>query len=170
MKHSTRLAVGFDFPHDREVIVTDTVGFIRDLPKDLVGAFRTTLDELRDADMLLHVVDASAPNIDQQITAVETVLQSLDMDTIPRVMVLNKCDRLSAHEIDVLCERYHAIGISALEPGNATALDRAPRNPAYLRSQAPPAHDGRSRPAAPGPGTCISPLTTAQLAATIIAS
>ncbi|MDR4480269.1 MAG: GTPase HflX [Nitrospira sp.] len=102
------------FPHDREVIVTDTVGFIRDLPNDLVGAFRTTLDELRDADMLLHVVDASAPNINQQITAVETVLQSLAMDTIPRVMVLNKSDRLSAHEVLVLCERYHAIGISAL--------------------------------------------------------
>ncbi len=101
------------FPHDREVIVTDTVGFIRDLPKDLVGAFRTTLDELRDADILLHVVDASAPNVDQQITAVETVLQSLNLDTIPRVMVLNKCDRLSAHEAGVLCQRYHAIGISA---------------------------------------------------------
>ncbi len=103
------------FPHDREIIVTDTVGFIRDLPKDLVGAFRTTLDELRDADMLLHVVDASAPNLDQQITAVDTVLQSLELDTIPRVMVLNKCDQLSAHETNVLCQRYHAIGISALD-------------------------------------------------------
>jgi GTP-binding protein HflX len=102
------------FPHDREVIVTDTVGFIRDLPKDLVAAFRTTLDELRDADLLLHVVDASAPDVDQQITAVETVLQSLSLDTIPRVMILNKCDRLSAHETLVLCQRYHAIGVSAL--------------------------------------------------------
>ncbi|MGC3975169.1 MAG: GTPase HflX [Nitrospira sp.] len=103
------------FPHDREVIVTDTVGFIRDLPKDLVGAFRTTLDELRDADMLLHVVDASALNLDQQITAVDTVLRSLQLDTIPRVMVLNKCDRLSPREADVLCQRYHAIAISALD-------------------------------------------------------
>lgn len=103
------------FPHDREVIVTDTVGFIRDLPKDLVGAFRTTLDELRDADMLLHVVDASAPNLDQQISAVDAVLQSLQLDTIPRVMVLNKCDRLTAHEADVLCQRYHAIAVSALD-------------------------------------------------------
>ena len=103
------------FPHDREVIVTDTVGFIRDLPKDLVGAFRTTLDELRDADMLLHVVDASAQNLDQQITAVDTVLQSLQMDTIPRVMVLNKCDRLSAHQAEVLCKRYHGIAVSALD-------------------------------------------------------
>ena len=103
------------FPHDREVIVTDTVGFIRDLPKDLVGAFRTTLDELRDADMLLHIVDASAPNLDQQVTAVDTVLQSLQMDTIPRIMVLNKCDRLSAREAEALCQRYHGIAISALD-------------------------------------------------------
>ena len=56
---------------------------------------------------------AVQPNVDQQITAVETVLQSLNLDTIPRVMVLNKCDRLSAHEAGVLCQRYHAIGISA---------------------------------------------------------
>jgi len=103
------------FPHDREVIVTDTVGFIRDLPKDLVGAFRTTLDELRDADMLLHVLDASASNLDQQIAAVDAVLQSLRLDTIPRVMVLNKCDRLSPREADVLSQRYHAIAISALD-------------------------------------------------------
>lgn len=102
------------FPHEREIIVTDTVGFIRDLPKDLVGAFRTTLEELQDADMLLHVVDATAHDIDLQITAVETVLRSLDLETIPRVLVLNKCDRLSAHECLVLCQRYRAIGISAL--------------------------------------------------------
>lgn len=103
------------FPHDREVIVTDTVGFIRDLPKDLVGAFRTTLDELRDADLLLHVVDASAADIDQQIKAVDSILQSLTLDTLPRVMVLNKCDRLSAQETQALCERYRAIGVSALD-------------------------------------------------------
>ena len=110
------------FPHDREVIVTDTVGFIRDLPKDLVGAFRTTLDELRDADLLLHVVDASADDIDQQIKAVDDILQSLNMDTIPRVMVLNKCDRLTAQEIRVLCARYHAIGISALDRDSVRPL------------------------------------------------
>lgn len=101
------------FPHDREVIITDTVGFIRDLPKDLVGAFRTTLDELRDADILLHVIDATAKQIDLQITAVETILRSLELDSIPRVLILNKCDRLSVHDSLVLCERYHAIGISA---------------------------------------------------------
>jgi GTP-binding protein HflX len=102
------------FPQDREIIVTDTVGFIRDLPKDLVGAFRTTLEELRDADMLLHVVDATARDIDLQIQSVEAVLRTLEVDDIPRVLVLNKCDRLSAHESLVLCQRYRAIGISAL--------------------------------------------------------
>ncbi|MCK6500003.1 MAG: GTPase HflX [Nitrospira sp.] len=103
------------FPEDRELIVTDTVGFIRDLPKDLVGAFRTTLEELRDADLLLHVVDASAQDIDLQISAVESVLRSLDLEHLPKVLVLNKCDRLSPHERLVLCQRYRAIGISALQ-------------------------------------------------------
>ncbi|MBH0195033.1 MAG: GTPase HflX [Nitrospira sp.] len=104
------------FPQDREVIITDTVGFIRDLPKELVGAFRTTLEELREADLLLHIVDAGAADIDVQITAVVSILQELDVDAIPRMVVFNKCDRLPAHHIEPLCRRYHAIGISALQP------------------------------------------------------
>ena len=104
------------FPQGREVIMTDTVGFIRDLPKELLGAFRTTLDELREANLLLHLVDASAVDIDVQITAVITILQELKLDTIPRVLVFNKCDRLPAHEVEPLCRRYQAIGISALQP------------------------------------------------------
>lgn len=110
------------FPEDREIIVTDTVGFIRDLPKDLVGAFRTTLEELRDADMLLHVVDATAKDIDLQIKSVEEILTTLQVDGIPRVLVLNKCDRLSAHESLVLCARYRAISISALRKDSLRPL------------------------------------------------
>ncbi|MFO0772846.1 MAG: GTPase HflX [Nitrospiraceae bacterium] len=110
------------FPEDREIIVTDTVGFIRDLPKDLVGAFRTTLEELRDADMLLHVVDVTAKDIDLQIKSVEEILSTLQVDGIPRVLVLNKCDRLSAHESLVLCARYHAISISALRKDSLRPL------------------------------------------------
>jgi GTP-binding protein HflX len=102
------------FPHNREVIITDTVGFIRDLPKDLMGAFRTTLEELRDADILLHLVDGSARDPDAQIKAVETILTELDLDSIPRVLVLNKCDRLPLEQVAPLCRRYNAIGISAL--------------------------------------------------------
>jgi GTP-binding protein HflX len=103
------------FPHDREIIVTDTVGFIRDLPKDLLGAFRTTLEELRDADILLHLVDASAQDIDGRIAAVESVLKTLELDGIPRIVVLNKCDRVSAHEATLLTQRYKAIAISAVQ-------------------------------------------------------
>jgi GTP-binding protein HflX len=103
-------------PHGREVIITDTVGFIRDLPKDLLAAFRTTLEELRDADLLLHVVDAGAKDLDAHIAAVDTVLQSLTLDQLPRVLVFNKCDQLPAAQAEALCRRYSAIGISALHP------------------------------------------------------
>jgi GTP-binding protein HflX len=110
------------FPQEREVIVTDTVGFIRDLPKELVGAFRTTLEELREADLLLHVVDASATDIDVQITAVVEILHELNLDTIPRMLVFNKCDRLPPHEAAPLCRRYAATGISALDPSTLPPL------------------------------------------------
>lgn len=103
------------FPQDREVIVTDTVGFIRDLPKELVGAFRTTLEELREADLLLHVVDASAPDIDVQMKAVLDILEELELDKIPQVLIFNKCDRLPPAQAEALCRRYHAIGICALD-------------------------------------------------------
>jgi GTPase len=112
------------FPHGREVILTDTVGFIRDLPKDLAAAFRTTLDEMRDADLLLHVVDAGAKDLAAHIASVETVLQSLTLDQIPRVLVFNKCDQLPAGQADVLCRRYGAIGISALQPETLPPLLR----------------------------------------------
>jgi GTP-binding protein HflX len=110
------------FPQGREVIVTDTVGFIRDLPKDLLAAFRTTLDEMRDADLLLHVVDAGAKDMDAHIASVDTVLQSLALDQIPRVLVFNKCDQLPTGQAEALCRRYGAIGISALHPETVPSL------------------------------------------------
>ncbi len=112
----------FRFPREGEMIVTDTVGFIHDLPKDLLGAFRTTLEELRDADMLLHLVDASATNVDRQIEAVVTVLDELKLAQIPRILVFNKCDRLASQETQFLCRRYGAIGISALNPATLRPL------------------------------------------------
>jgi len=104
------------FPREREVIVTDTVGFIRDLPQELVGAFRTTLEELREADLLVHVVDASAADVEVQISAVVEILEDLNLDLIPRALAFNKCDRISQTEADLLCRRYQAIGVSALHP------------------------------------------------------
>ncbi|MCP9438399.1 MAG: GTPase HflX [Nitrospira sp.] len=104
------------FPRDREIIMTDTVGFIRDLPKELVRTFRATLEGLREADLLLHIVDASAMDIDMQIAAVTDIIQDLNLDNVPRVLVFNKCDRLPVHHVEALCRRYRAIGISALQP------------------------------------------------------
>jgi GTPase len=105
------------FPHEREVVITDTVGFIRDLPDDLVTAFRATLEEMDDADLLIHVVDASDPDRDQQIRAVEGILADLDLAEKPRLVVWNKCDRLGADDAEHLTS--HATGdfaISALDP------------------------------------------------------
>ena len=76
----------------RYVRVADTVGFITDLPKDLVAAFRATLEELREADLLVHVLDASNPDWPRQRTAVETVLHELELDAMPRLAVFNKID------------------------------------------------------------------------------
>ncbi|MDT7042047.1 GTPase HflX [Candidatus Nitronereus thalassa] len=101
-------------PTGQEVILTDTVGFIRDLPQGLLKAFRTTLEELHDADLLLHVIDASASDFDQQIQVVEHILLELELDKVPRIFVLNKCDRLQPELAEALCYRHHGVGVSAL--------------------------------------------------------
>jgi GTP-binding protein HflX len=101
------------FPREREVIVTDTVGFIRDLPDDLFGAFKSTLDELHDADLLLHVVDLSNPNFEDHIKAVEKILHELDLLSLPSLLVFNKIDLLDEEQAVNLCKRYQAIPVSA---------------------------------------------------------
>jgi len=101
------------FPRDREVIITDTVGFIRDLPKDLVAAFRATLEELEEADLLLHVVDASDPRHDEQAAAVERILGTLDVEGTPRLMVLNKADR-APEQAQTLAMAHDGVAVSAI--------------------------------------------------------
>ncbi|MDX2347845.1 MAG: GTPase HflX, partial [Nitrospirota bacterium] len=98
-----------------EVILTDTVGFIRDLPKDLVAAFQTTLQELQEADVLVHVIDAHAPDPEQHIRAVEHVLTELGFENIPRLRFFNKGDLLESEDLQRLCQRYEGIGGSALD-------------------------------------------------------
>jgi GTP-binding protein HflX len=85
-----------DLPSGRQVLLTDTVGFIQKLPTTLVAAFRATLEEVTEADILLHVVDASHANAAQQIEAVEDTLAEIDVPNVPRVLVWNKIDRLDA--------------------------------------------------------------------------
>jgi GTP-binding protein HflX len=101
------------FPRDREVIVTDTVGFIRDLPADLVNAFRATLEELDDADLLLHVVDASDARHEAQIAAVERILADLGLDGKKRLLVFNKADRLPPGEAAAIAHQRDGIAVSA---------------------------------------------------------
>ncbi len=103
------------FPLDREVIITDTVGFIRDLPPSLIGAFKATLEELEDADLLLQVVDISDPCFEEHIQAVDKVLADLDFAHIPRQLVFNKIDRLNPGESEELSRRYAAIAVCACE-------------------------------------------------------
>ena len=83
------------FPREREVIITDTVGFIRSLPASLMGAFKATLEELRDADLLLHVVDAANPRFEDQIAQVGRILEELELGDKPQLLVFNKADLLA---------------------------------------------------------------------------
>jgi GTP-binding protein HflX len=103
------------FPRDREVIVTDTVGFIRDLPEDLLAAFRATLEELHDADLLLHVVDAADPRMDDRVLAVEAILRDLGLSGKPRLLVLNKIDRLPPGQGETLAHLRDGVAVSAAE-------------------------------------------------------
>ena len=102
------------FPRDIEVIITDTVGFIRDLPKELMAAFRATLEELENADLLLHIIDISNPRHPDQIRSVETILDELNLCSIPMIRVLNKVDRVNPEIRKGLIRRLDGIAVSAL--------------------------------------------------------
>jgi GTP-binding protein HflX len=110
------------FPHEREVIVTDTVGFIRDLPPELVAAFRATLEEISDASLLLHVVDASAPDFERRIAAVREVLRQIGMEATPELLVFNQIDRLEPEAARSIAARHGGVPISALRRHGLTEL------------------------------------------------
>ncbi|HQY90614.1 GTPase HflX [Caldilinea sp.] len=115
-------------PSDRLALFSDTVGFIQKLPTMLVAAFRSTLEEVNEADLLVHVVDISHANMEEQIAAVEEILDDLGASTKPVVVALNKIDRLDrtdpedAHLLEqALSDNPNAVLISA---ANGTGLDR----------------------------------------------
>ncbi|MFB3924709.1 MAG: GTPase HflX [Syntrophales bacterium] len=111
------------FPKDREAVITDTVGFIRDLPKELFSAFRATLEELREADILLHVIDISNPDFENHIRSVEKILEELDIIDKPAIRVFNKEDLFPDKRLlEILCGRFQAISISALDSGTLHPL------------------------------------------------
>ncbi len=119
-------------PREQEVIVNDTVGFIRDLPPDLIAAFRATLEEIDDSDLLIHLVDASNPRWQQQLESVERILSDLGHTDIPRLVVFNKSDLLSESDLDSLLRQAchsgarECIAASALAPATLRpVLERA---------------------------------------------
>ena len=117
-------------PRDREVIINDTVGFIRDLPPDLLAAFRSTLEEIAGSRLLIHLVDAANPRWEQQVASVEAILTELEFNQIPRLLVFNKTDLLDRSTIDAMVRQVSlrdgaaALAISSLDPRTLQPLLR----------------------------------------------
>jgi GTP-binding protein HflX len=115
-------------PYDQEVIINDTVGFIRDLPKALISAFRATLEEIADSDLLVHVVDASNPRLMQQIESVDAILLDLGFNNIPQIVVLNKSDLVERQDVDAMMRQIcldkdtQCVAISAIQPNTLKPL------------------------------------------------
>jgi GTP-binding protein HflX len=121
----------------RSVLLVDTVGFIQKLPHALVAAFRATLEEVVEADLLLHVIDASAEDLEEREAAVGSVLDEIGAGARPRISVLNKCDRLApARRAALAAARPEAVlvsaqtgeGLDALKAALAASLDLVPRS------------------------------------------
>jgi len=109
-------------PREQEIVINDTVGFIRDLPKDLLAAFRATLEELESSDLLIHLVDISSPRMEGHIRSVEAILSELGLSEIPRLTVFNKRDMVTADEAENLCRIYNATAVSAIDPASLKPL------------------------------------------------
>ena len=109
-------------PHDQEIIVNDTVGFIRDLPKDLLAAFKATLEELEQSDLLIHLVDASSPHLESQLGSVYRILGELALDDVPRLLVFNKMDLAEQEELLNRCRIYNGYAISAIDRSTLGSL------------------------------------------------
>ncbi len=110
------------FPKDTEVIITDTVGFIKDLPDDLLVAFRATLEELENADLLLHIIDISNPQYLTQIDSVERIIADLNLEHTASIRLLNKIDRVGADKIQKLSHQLGGMTISAKQKSTLLPL------------------------------------------------
>lgn len=102
-------------PREQEVIITDTVGFIHDLPQELIGAFRSTLEELGEADLLLHVIDASSPHCEENLFSVEKILGEIGLKNTPLIRVFNKMDQTDDIRLANLCRRFNGIAVSGID-------------------------------------------------------
>jgi GTP-binding protein HflX len=112
-------------PSGRQVLLTDTVGFIQKLPTTLIASFRATLEEIRDADLLLEVVDASHPNVLQHIETVEDTLAEIEVPPVPRVIVWNKIDLMSADlPMPNAADFKHVVGEVAISASRGLNMDK----------------------------------------------
>jgi GTPase len=155
-----------DLGGGHEALVTDTVGFIRKLPHHLVASFRSTLEEAREADVLLHVVDASHPDREEQEAVVREVLEELELSGPEELMVYNKVDRLTHAEEDALRTRVEALSgagalfVSALDAASLEPLREALRERLVRRYRKVrlelPAGDGESLAAIHREGEVLS--------------
>jgi GTP-binding protein HflX len=115
-------------PREQEVIINDTVGFIRALPPDLLSAFRATLEEISDSSLLIHAVDISNPRWEQQVQSVKRILAELKLADIPSILALNKADLLKPEAVEAAVRQAHQIDnseivvISAVRPASLGVL------------------------------------------------
>jgi GTP-binding protein HflX len=103
------------FPREREIVITDTVGFIRELPDELFTAFRATFEEAGESDLLLHVIDAADPQLDSRIETTHALLEQLGLLALPRLVVLNKADLLPAGQAEQIAKRFDGVAVSAMD-------------------------------------------------------
>ena len=128
------------FPRDRELVLTDTVGFIHDLPKELTAAFKATLEELDDAHLLLHLVDGSTEGYEPRMVAVNEILKQLNLNQKPQLLIFNKCDLIEKEVGQNLARSYDGLSISARQKDSLGPLvDAIKRRLWSARKQRKPA-------------------------------
>jgi GTP-binding protein HflX len=115
-------------PREQEIIINDTVGFIRDLPPGLLSAFRATLEEISDSRLLIHLVDVSSPRWTQQIESVDRILEELNVAQIPSILALNKAELVNAETLEAISRQLaqsgarEVVSVSATKPATLKPL------------------------------------------------
>jgi len=127
-------------PHEQEIIINDTVGFIRDLPRDLLAAFKATLEEMEQSDLLIHLIDASSHQLEGQINSVNRILGELQLEQIPRLRVFNKMDLVDPTEMRNICETWNGFAISATSRDSLDRLVNEIEDRLIFKSDSPLVH------------------------------